>query len=86
MSSAVVTARVSVETLALIDQVAGRRGRSRSWFVAEAVKRIAEAEAAFDAFVQVGIDDIENGRVVPHEEVMTRLEARVAELKAKCGE
>lgn len=86
MSSSVITARVPAETLALIDKVVSRRGRSRSWFVAEAVKRVAQAEADFDAFVQVGIDDIEAGRTVPHEEVMARLEARIAKLKAECGE
>lgn len=86
MSTAVVTARVSSETLALIDRAATSRGRSRSWFVAEAVKRAAEAQAEFDAFVQEGIDAIERGDIVPHDAVMADLEARIAELQARCDE
>jgi predicted transcriptional regulator len=84
MSSAVVTARVSPETLALIDRVARDRGRSRSWFVGEAVRRAAEAQAEFDTLVQEGIDAIERGDVVPHDVVMAELEARIAELQAQC--
>lgn len=81
--TAVITARVDAETLALVDKVAGSQGRSRSWFVAEAVRRVAESEADFLAFVQVGIDAIERGDVVPHEQVAAEFSEMIARHKAR---
>ncbi len=84
MSSAVITARVPAETLALIDKVVRQRGRSRSWFIAEAVKQAATAQAKFDALVQEGVDDIEAGRIVPHDEVMAHFETLIAKYEKQC--
>lgn len=81
----VISTRVDQETLALIDAAAQAQGRSRAWFVANAVKRVAEVEADFAAFVQVGLDDIAAGRTVPHEEVMAELDARIAKYRARCA-
>lgn len=81
----VISARVDEETLALIDSAAQAQGRSRAWFVANAVKRVAESEADFAAFVQVGLDDIAAGRTVPHEEVMAEIDARIAKYRARCA-
>src|SRR3546814_6732134 len=64
--SAVFTARVDPETLALIDKLVAAQGRSRAWFVAKAVQRAAEAEADFLAFVQEGIDAADRGELIPH--------------------
>jgi predicted transcriptional regulator len=74
--SVVITARIDPETAALLDQVGAAQGRSRSWLVAHAVKRMAEEEAAYLAFIQEGLDDIAAGRTVPHEEVMAWLHDR----------
>ena len=82
--SAVITARVDPETLALIDKVVASQGRSRSWFVANAVQRAAEYEADFLAFVQEGIDDIEAGRFIDHETVMKELDEMIAKHEARC--
>jgi predicted transcriptional regulator len=83
MASSVITTRLDSETLALVDRLAKARGRSRSWFAAQAIKRAAEAEAEFDAFVQVGIDAADRGDVISHEEVMAMLDGWIAELKAE---
>jgi predicted transcriptional regulator len=74
--TAIVTTRLDQETLALVDQVASAQGRSRSWFTAQAIREVAEREAAYLAFVQEGIDAADRGELVPHEDVFARLRAR----------
>ena len=86
MASSVITTRLDPETLALVDRVSKAQGRSRSWFAAQAIKRAAEAEAEYQAFVQVGIDAIEQGDVVEHEEVLAMLDGWISELETECRE
>jgi len=81
----VITARLDTDTLALVDKVAKSQGRSRAWFVAKAVQRAAETEADFMAFVQLGLDDIEAGRTVPHEEVVSMLDGMIEKHRARCA-
>jgi predicted transcriptional regulator len=80
--SSVITARIDAETSALVDKIAAAQGRSRSWFAAQAVRRMAEEEAAFLAFVQEGIDAADRGELIPHEEVFAHLRARRARRSA----
>lgn len=82
--TAVISARIDEETLALVDRVTKASGRSRAWFAAEAIRHAAEREAEFLAFVQVGIDAVERGDVVPHDEVMARLRAMRDKYERKC--
>jgi len=77
MSKTVITARVEPEVLDLIDKICAARGRSRSWFAAKALARAAEEDAAYLAFVQEGIDSADRGELIPHDEVMAELEARL---------
>ncbi len=84
MASSVITTRLDPETLALVDRVAKAQGRSRSWFAAQAIKRAAEAEAEYQAFVQVGVDSADRGELVPHEEVMAELDIMIARHQARC--
>src|SRR3546814_559445 len=74
--TSVITARINADTLDLVDRIAAAQGRSRSWFAAEAVRRMAEEEAAFLAFVQAGIDSADRGELIPQEAVFERLRAR----------
>jgi predicted transcriptional regulator len=74
--SAVVTARLDADTLAKVDHIAAWHGRSRAWFIADAVRKAAEQEAEFIAFVQEGIDAADGGGLVPHQEVMDRFRTR----------
>jgi predicted transcriptional regulator len=83
--SNVITARVNNDTLALVDRVAKAQGRSRAWFVSQAVQRAAESEADFMAFVQVGLDDLDAGRTVPHEEIVSMLDGMIEEHRARCA-
>ncbi|BCA59323.1 CopG family ribbon-helix-helix protein [Sphingomonas sp. HMP6] len=77
--SAVITARLDVETLALVDRIASAQGRSRSWFAAEAIRRVAESEADFMAFVQAGIDSADRGELTPQDRVFADLRTRRAQ-------
>lgn len=74
--SAVITARVDPETLALVDRVSKAHGRSRAWVAAEAIRKFAQQEAEFLAFVQEGIDAADRGELSPQDEVFERLQAR----------
>ncbi len=74
--TAVVTARVSEETLALLDSIATREDRSRSWVAARALELHAQREAEFLAFAQKGIDDLDAGRTITHDELIDRIKAR----------
>src|SRR3546814_3644890 len=78
--TSVITARIDADTLDLVDRIAAAQGRSRSWFAAEAVRRMAEEEAAFLAFVQAGIDSADRGELIPQEEV--RSEEHTSELQS----
>ena len=77
--SAVITARLDAETLALVDRIASAQGRSRSWFAAEAIRRVAESEADFMAFVQAGIDSADRGELTPQDRVFADLRTRRAQ-------
>jgi len=83
MASSVITTRLDPETLALVDRVAKAQGRSRSWFAAQAIKRAAEAEAEYQAFVQEGIDAIERGEFVEHEVVEQMIDEMIARHRAR---
>jgi predicted transcriptional regulator len=82
--SAVITARVSEETLARIDKVANLTGRSRGWIAAQAIQEVADRELAFHEAVQRGIDDADAGRVVPHEQVMAEIGQMIERHRARC--
>ena len=82
--TAVITTRLDPDTFDLVDRLATAHGRSRADFAAEAIRRIAESEADFMAFVQVGIDAIDRGEVVPHDEVMSKLSERIEAHRARC--
>ena len=81
--SAVITARLDESVMTLVDQIAKANGRSRSWFVAQAVQRVAESEAEFLAFVQEGEDAIARGEFHSHAEIIAELDQMIALHKAR---
>ena len=73
----VVTARIDEELAAGLDRLAGKLDRSKAWVVSQAIKRFVEEESEFLAFLQEGIDDLENGRWISHEDLVQEIrEAR----------
>ena len=79
-----ITAQVDAHTLAIVEELARVRGRSIEEFAAEAIQRVAESEADFRAFIQVGIDSADRGELIPHEQVMAELEARMEKHRDRC--
>ncbi|MBR7710227.1 hypothetical protein KCP91_12440 [Microvirga sp. SRT01] len=80
-----ITAEVPAETASLVEELARSRGITGAEFVAEAVQRVAEHEAEFRAFVQEGVDAADRGDVVPHADVMIKLDEMIARHRARCA-
>lgn len=80
-----ITAELDADTMMAVERLAKKRGVTGQQFAAEAVRRVAESEEDFDAFIQVGIDAIERGDVVPHEQVMAELDRMIEKHRARCG-
>jgi predicted transcriptional regulator len=78
-----ITTALDAETIALVEEVARKRGLSSDAYAAEAIRRVVESDADFDAFVQVGLNEAARGEVVPHEEVMAELDAMIAKHRAR---
>src|SRR3546814_11468834 len=70
--TSVITARIDADTLDLVDRIAAAQGRSRSWFAAEAVRRMAAEAAACLAFVQAGINSAHRRVHISRETVLER--------------
>lgn len=79
-----IVAALDAETYAMVERVAMARGRTTEDFAAEAIRRVAESEADYDAFLQEGIDSLDRGEGVPHAQVMAKLDAMIASRRAKC--
>lgn len=80
-----IVAEVDETTLALVDRVAGRRGISNREFAAEAVRRAAESDDDFNSFIQAGVDALERGDIVPHQQEMAELDDMIAAHRQRCG-
>lgn len=80
-----ITAPLDADTIALVEELAAARGMSRDGFAAEAIRRVAESEADFRAFIQAGVDEADRGELEPHDEVMAELDAMIAKHRARCG-
>ncbi len=79
-----ITAELSAETLAMVEELAAWQGRSAAEFAAEAIQRVAETEADYRAFIQEGIDAADRGDVVPHAQVMAELDAMIERHRQRC--
>lgn len=78
-----ITAPIDPTTLAMVNTLANARGIAAEEFAAEAIRRVAESEADFRAFLQAGVDAADRGELVPHEQVMAELDEMVAKHRSK---
>ena len=76
MSATDLTVRLGPELIFLLDKVAAARDLSREQLLARMVEKQVRDEAEFIDFVRVGIDDLDAGRSISHEELVSRLKAR----------
>ena len=70
------TVRFDPETRAQLDKMAEQIDRPRAWIIKEAVAQYLEREAWYLAEVQKGVDDMEAGLEISHEEMGARLKAK----------
>ncbi|WP_210731808.1 CopG family transcriptional regulator [Sphingomonas sp. PAMC26645] len=70
--------------MAIVDSLAASKGITGAEFAAEAIRRVAESEADYRAFIQVGIDAADRGDVVPHEQVMAELDQMIERHQTRC--
>ena len=78
-----IIAEVDAETLAIVDRLASARGISGADFVSEAVRRVAESEADFAAFIQEGIDSADRGELIDQADVVAELDAMIEKHRAR---
>jgi predicted transcriptional regulator len=80
-----ITAELDTDTKAIVDSLAASKGITGAEFAAEAIRRVAESEADYRAFIQVGIDAADRGDVVSHEVVMAELDQMIERHRSRCG-
>ena len=70
------TVRFDPEIRDQLDKIAEQMDRPRAWIIKEAVTQYLERETWYLAEVQKGIDDMEAGREISHDEMAARLQAK----------
>jgi len=73
--------KLSPELQAKLDRVAAQQGRDAESLVHEAVERLVGYDEWFVREVEKGLEQIERGEVLEHEEVGARLEKLLSEKK-----
>jgi len=75
----VVTAKLPNALVARMDEVADRIDRSKSWIVRQAVAEWLAEEQRRHELTLEALRDVDEGRTIPHEEVLAMLEERKRE-------
>ncbi len=73
-----IIARLDAVTSARVAAAAEARGISDEQYVAEAAKRMAEADEDYHSFIQQGIDAADRGDVITQAEMEVWFEQRIA--------
>lgn len=74
MSSTTMTVRLSTDARDKLSRLAEHTNRSLSFLAAQAIADYAERELAIVEGIEQGLEDARQGRVVPHDEAMRRLQ------------
>ena len=81
----VVTANLPDELVSRMDEVAGRIDRSKSWIVREAVAEWLAEEQRRHELTLEALKDVDEGRTIPHEDVLAMVEQRKRERREAQG-
>jgi predicted transcriptional regulator len=75
MSSAdkTISFRAAADKIAALDSLAAAQDRPRSYLINEAITNYLELQAYQDALVRRGMEEVRQGRVVSHDEVLRRI-------------
>ena len=75
----VVTAKLPDDIVSRMDDVADRIDRSKSWIVRQAVTEwLAEEQRRYELTLEA-LKDVDEGRTMPHEDVLAMVEQRKRE-------
>ena len=75
----VVTAKLPDDLVSRMDEVAERIDRSKSWIMRQAVSEwLAEEQRRYELTLEA-LRDVDEGRTIPHEEVLAMVERRKRE-------
>lgn len=72
-----ITVRIPEETKAKLEKIAEANRRSLSYTAAEAIEAYVEIELPIIEGILRGLEDVEAGRVVSHEEAMAEIYAAI---------
>jgi predicted transcriptional regulator len=75
----VVTAKLPNELVSRMDEVADRIDRSKSWIVRQAVAEWLQEEQRRYELTLEALKDVDEGKTIPHEEVLAMVEQRKRE-------
>ena len=79
----VVTAKLPEELAARLDKAGERIERSKSWIIRQAVAEWLAEEQRRDELTREAMKSIDEGRGIPHEEIMVWAEQLKREARAK---
>ncbi len=75
----VVTANLPIELVDRMDEIAERIDRTKSWIIRQAVSEWLAGEERRHELTLEALKSVDEGRTIPHEEVIERLEQRKRE-------
>jgi predicted transcriptional regulator len=81
-----ITVRVSDKMIQELDELARALDRSRSWVVTDALARYLAEERQWMAQIRKGIEELDRGEGIPHEEVMAEMRQMIDERLEKAAE
>ncbi|WP_033925509.1 CopG family ribbon-helix-helix protein [Sphingomonas sp. 35-24ZXX] len=81
MTSTTMTIRLPLDVSDKLSRLAKGTDRSRSYLAAAALSAYVDRELEIIEGIQQGLADVESGRVIPHEQVVARAEAIIAEAR-----
>ena len=73
-SEKTISFRADTEKIDTLDSLAASQDRSRSYLINEAITNYIELHAYQNALVRKGLEEMREGRVVSHDEVVKRLQ------------
>ena len=78
----VISARIDEGMLSDLDRIAAFHDRSRAWVIARLLQQAVAHELEYVELVEPALEDVAAGRLIPHDEVMTEIRAKLAARKA----
>lgn len=79
----VVTAKLPADLVARLDDVARSIERTKSWIIREALREWLAEEERRHELTKEGLRDIDEGRIVSHEDVLAMVALKKAQARAK---